>query len=297
MLKAGYIVARRWSLTAALLFSLTAASLAGTSGHASAAADLAPMLEKVRANHGVPALAAIIVDGTRITALEVTGERRAGDTTRAEPDDRWHIGSVGKPMTATLAGRLVDQGVVSFETTLDEALGDLVPDMDPAYRAMTLADLLAHRTGLTDDVSALNIWNADLWLGDAPPHEARLNVARAALAQPPQTAPGRAFNYSDAGYIVAGVLLEQVAGIPFEELLDREVIQPLGMLKTGFGAPGDPASVREPWGHHEGPKGRVAIEPDVAGDNPPAFAPAGTMHASLRDMESFVAAHLAGARG
>jgi len=296
-LKAWSRCARRWLAIAAFLLS---AVLAWPATQAQAAGDLAPLLEKIRSTHDVPALAAIIVDGTRISALGVTGQRRMGEPTPVDLDDRWHLGAVGKPLTATLAARLVDRGIVTFDTTLEDAFGVLVPEMHAAYKSVTLSDLLAHRSGLASELTKLPIWNADLWLGAEPAHEARLRVTRALLAQSPETRPGHTFNYSDAGYIVAGVMLERMAGEPFEALLTKEVMVPLGMHKTGFGAPGEATKAqppREPWGHHDGPGGRIPIEPDVAGDNPPAFAPAGTMHASLRDMASFLAAHLAGARG
>ena len=58
------------------------------------------------------------------------------------------IANPDKSMTATIAARLVADGAVRFETTLTEAFPELVPWMQPGYRAVTLEALLAHRSGI-----------------------------------------------------------------------------------------------------------------------------------------------------
>lgn len=103
--------------------------------------------------------------------------------------------------------------------------------------------------------------------------------------------------YSNAGYIVAGAMLETVTGVPWETLIQQEVFAPLGMNATGLGAPGSPVTPDQPWGHERQADKWVAIEPGPLADNPAALGPAGTVHSTLGDFARYPSAHLAGARG
>ena len=60
------------------------------------------------------------------------------------------------------------------------------------------------------------------------------------------------FLYSNAGYVIAGAMLEQVTGESWEELIRTEVFEPLGMTRAGFGAPGSADAVDQPRGHRAG---------------------------------------------
>jgi len=72
------------------------------------------------------------------------------DATPARPADLWRLGSDLKPMTATLIGRLVDEGRLSWAATLGATLPDIAAGMQPSYRDVTLVDLLSHQAGLQD---------------------------------------------------------------------------------------------------------------------------------------------------
>jgi CubicO group peptidase (beta-lactamase class C family) len=118
--------------------------------------------------------------------------------------------------------------------------------------------------------------------------DARTEVAATMLARAPEAKPGERFLYSNAGYMIAGAIAERAGGAAFEELLTKELFAPLGMASAGFGAPGDEQAADQPWGHR---RRGDALEP-VFRDNPPAMAPAGTVHCSLRDWAKFAALHL-----
>jgi CubicO group peptidase (beta-lactamase class C family) len=116
----------------------------------------------------------------------------------------------------------------------------------------------------------------------------------------PPKAPGRprgTYRYSNAGYVIAGAMIEAATGETWEDLLQREVFGPLGMTASGFGPPGVAGSVTEPRGHRPAGGNWLPVEPGPFADNPAALGPAGTVHAPLADYARFMAAHLAGARG
>lgn len=253
--------------------------------------DLAAVLEPVRAGAELPALAGAVWRGPALVALGASGVRKLGDDTAVTAADRWHLGSDTKAMTATLIGIHVDRGDIRFEDTIaDLFAGETI---DAGYRDVTVEQLLQHRGGAPGDIPA-DIW-AEMWQDGSAPG-ARAKAVLAMLARAPAQAPGT-FVYANAGYMIAGAALERKLGASWEELMRRELFEPLGMSSCGFGAPGTAAALDQPWGHSIGDGGTpVPVAPGPEADNPPSLGPAGTVHCSLADWGKFLAVHLAGAR-
>ncbi len=240
---------------------------------------------------GVPAAGVGLYAGGR-TECAVAGVRALGRDTPVEVDDLWHIGSLTKSMTATLAARLVVRGRIRWDSTVGEVFGSGLPGLDPRAREITLIQLLSHRAGLPQNISAAEIAGLILRHRRASIRTQRLAFANAALSHPPRTRPGSAFAYSNAGYIVAGAMLEAVTGESWERLMAREVFRPLGLTSAGFGPPGTRGRLDQPRGHRVRLTGGLrAIEPGPTADNPPAAGPAGTVHMSLCDLVRYGAAH------
>lgn len=134
-----------------------------------------------------------------------------------------------------------------------------------------------------------------MWADGGAPG-AREKAVLAILAPPAAQAPGT-FVYSNAGYMIAGAVLERTVGDTWEDLVRSELFQPLGMSECGFGAPGTAARVDEPRGHTIGDGGApLPVEPGAEADNPPSLGTAGAIHCALPDWGRFRAVHLAGAR-
>lgn len=83
-----------------------------------------------------------------IALTAVAGVRRIGGDDPIRATDFFQIGSTTKAMTAAVAARLVERGQIAWTTTLAEALPDLAEGMLPAYRVVTLEQLLNHRGGV-----------------------------------------------------------------------------------------------------------------------------------------------------
>jgi CubicO group peptidase (beta-lactamase class C family) len=258
--------------------------------------DLAALLEPLRSEHGVPALAGAIVTTEGLVALGAVGLRAADAEVAVTPQDLWHLGSCTKAMTATLAARLVEQQLCTWETTPGEVFVDLQASMDPAWRDVPLRLLLAHRAGAPAGLDADGLWGR-LWAHTGTPREQRRTLVEGVLARPPDPAPGTGYVYSNAGYALAGAMLETLTDTPWEQLLRREVFEPLDMQAVGFGAPGTAGELDQPLGHHAAAAGPRPQPLGPGDDNPAAIGPGGTVHASLEAWARFVAAHLRGARG
>lgn len=277
---------------------------------------LSEVLERIRKGNNVPALAAVSMTSTGIIELAATGLRAVGFPERVTDKDQWHLGSITKSMAATVAARLVEKGRITWDTTVGQAVPELAVEMRKEYRKVTLAQLLRHESGLPRDVpmesqsseAALRLLPKDMptWVlqdydPKLSPTKNRLKAAVAVLALPPVGPRGKS-EYSNAGLMVAGLMLEKAAGMSFEKLFDQQLLIPLGMRSTGFGPPGVTGKRDEPWGHwptgeSSGPVWRALDPGDQFADDPPLFSPNGRAHASLQDVALFASAHLAGERG
>lgn len=265
----------------------------------SAPASLDEWLEPIRKANRLPALAAAVVKAGETVAVGAVGVRRHDSSEPVTVDDRWHIGSCTKSMTAALAAMLVEEGRLRWDTTLDELFPDLAGQMQPPWRAVTLEQLLGHRGGAPHDLDEHGLWGR-LWQRvDRPPREQRDYLTRELLTRHKPTAPpGTRTIYSNAGYSLAGHAIETLLACPWEDLLRERLFQPLGMASAGFGTPATVGKVDQPWGHKVDEDGQwQAVAPGLHADNPAAIGPAGTVHCSVGDLARYAAWQLAGARG
>lgn len=282
----------RRSLLTALAFAPAAAGagrvLARQSGTPEAA--LAEVFEAA----APVALGAAIIGRDGLVWSDVRGVRRADAPGPVTREDRWHLGSNTKAMTAAVFARLVEQGRARWAMPLAEAFPDLT--IDPAWGGATLDDFMRHRAGLTDASVMGREW---LMTARADPRslpEQRRAIAAAALASPPPGTPGQ-FAYGNANYVLVGAAIERIAGAAWEDVMRAELFGPLGMNSAGFGAPtAADGSQDNAWGHRGMGEQKIAMAPDHPGaDNPKALGPAGTAHMTLDDYGRFLAAMM-GAR-
>jgi CubicO group peptidase (beta-lactamase class C family) len=246
------------------------------------------VLDPIRDSHHLPGLIGAIIKGDGLAAIGAVGVRKIGSSEPMQVADQVHIGSCTKAMTATLIGILVDGGLLTWSTRIRDVFPEVASRLHPEFQTTTLSHLLTHRAGLPHDGAW---WN----LPGRTTTDKRRAALLALMSSPPLTKPGTVYAYSNAGYVLAGLMAEQVTSQSWEDLIRHRLFEPLGMTSGGFGPPGDSGRGRidQPWGH-QGRGGRV--EP-VRQDNAPCMGPAGTIHCSLPDWGKFAALHLRGAEG
>lgn len=239
---------------------------------------LAADLDALRANLGVPALAAAAWHHGKLVELAAVGLRSRDDPKiPVTTADRWYLGSNTVPMTAMLIGVFVDRGVVHW----DDRLATLFRGhpVDAGYAGVTLDQLLEHVGGLPMDPPD-DLWDRLVADGDAP--DARSRFVRGLLARAPERVPGT-YAPSPAGHIVAAAALESATGKRWEQLMRDEVFAKLGMTRCGFGVPGSRA-VDQPRGHDV--QGRPVPAPPA--EEPRGPRPADAVHCALEDYGKFL---------
>ncbi|MFL4905524.1 serine hydrolase domain-containing protein [Streptomyces sp. MMS24-I2-30] len=207
-------------------------------------------------------VAAVVRDGRTVWH----GSRTSVDGHGPDEDVQYRIGSITKTFTAVLVLRLRDEGVLDLGDPLEKHLPGT------GVGEATIAELLAHTGGLAAESPAP--W----W--ERTPGALRPELSDV-LGEKPLVHPiGRRHHYSNPGYTLLGALVEEVRGAPWEEVLRREVLEPLGLDRTS-GRPRAPHAggwAVHPWAD--------ALLPEPVEDLG-RMAPAGQLWSTTGDLARF----------
>lgn len=252
--------------------------------------DVSEKLPPILEQFDIPAASVLVIRAGVPVAQGVAGVRARGKDASATMDDRWHLGSCTKSMTATLCAILVEEGTLAWDTKVLDLFPELRDTADASWQTVTLERLLTQTAGAPRDLHKNGLWGR-LWKREGTPTEQRLRLLREVLAWKTDHEPGSAFLYSNTNFAIAGAMAERATGKPWEDLMQTRVFAPLGITTAGFGAPGSGDTPDQPRGHTGN---GTAQPPGPDADNPPAIGPGGTAHMSLADWGRYIAAHLAG---
>ena len=202
------------------------------------AAAVQPELDRIMRDLAVTG-AAVLVRSPELGDWATTmGTRTWHGTEPVTLADHVRVGSNTKTWTATVILQLVDEGRIG----LDDPVSRYRPDV-PNGEDITIAQLLDMSSGLanyTEDL-ALNE-QMDSNPGRVWSPEELLAIG---LAEPPAFPPGEGFLYSNTNYVLLGVIIEQLTGVPVEQAFQDRVFDPLELSETSFPALTD-ASIPEP---------------------------------------------------
>jgi len=248
-------------------------------------------LTPIRAKYKLPALAAAVVKDGKIVASGAVGVRVSGTDIAVAVDDRFHIGSDTKAMTATLAGMMIDEGKLKWTSTIGEVLGPVIPGLRPKFAAITLEQLLSHTSGVpTDDDEIIKLY----YSGDAYDYtlsDYRLHMIKAwGTKHDPSVPKGAPFQYANLGYIIIGAMIEKVLGEPWDNMIFKRIFEPLGLKSAGLGPQATFGKYDAPVGHRIDDKGNITSRPwGQAADLPAALGPAGLVHMNVEDFATWAA--------
>jgi CubicO group peptidase (beta-lactamase class C family) len=265
-----------------LLVVVAAAALA-VSGPAPAGASLNPMLKPYLSRYRLPALAAAVIKKGKIVSAGAVGTRRAGVNIPVTINDRFHIGSNTKAMTALLAAMLVEEGKLQWTSTVSDVFPELKGEMNSRLRVATLQQLLSHTSGIPYENKDLAKVLAESCSQEGNLDELRYWFVRKWSEYRLLDEPGAGFAYSNLGYTIAGAMIERRAGRTWEELITEKVFKPLKMRTAGLGPQSSIGKIDAPLGHTVV---RGKVKPMFAGpngDNPLIIGPAGSAHMSVLD--------------
>lgn len=178
--------------------------------------------------------------GGAVVATNIEGLRfQANDGLRNESDepiqvdDKFDMASTTKLLTASVVFNLAEEGLIDLDAPLPGLWK--VPEF-PYSSQITPRMLLTHRSGL------LNYRDTEIYKDDIYQVATPEAAVRASISQPLMNVPGEEVHYSSTNFIVLGFLIEQITGEPWDDVLQQQVLGPLGMKNTSSlpSAPGEP---------------------------------------------------------
>jgi CubicO group peptidase (beta-lactamase class C family) len=251
--------------------------------------DWADRLHKLATEEDIPGAAlAVWADGRQSVAAH--GVLNAATEVAATPDSLFQIGSITKLWTATMIMQLIDEGQLSLDTTVGQAVPGvrLGPDAtktedaeaEGAEAEITIRHLLTHTSGIDGDIFADTGRGADCL------ERYTADLAEVARIFP----PGAAYSYCNSGFVLLGRIIEVLDGREWDESLRERLIRPLGLART-FTLPEEAISHRVATGHRERPH---HDQPVSVWGLPRSIGPAGNITASAADVLAFARMHLDG---
>jgi D-alanyl-D-alanine carboxypeptidase len=201
-------------------------------------------------------------------------------------DDHMRIASVAKAFSGAAAVAVVADGALS----LDDTIGQRLPSLPRAWKDVTLAQALQHRSGIPDFTKSKALARAVTASPLAPPPPAELlSFVR---DKPLEFKPGSKYDYSNSDNIVVGLMIEAATGRPYEEVLQEKVYGALGLANTSL--PPD-VTMPTPFIH-----GYEVDPPNPPNDGTDLFAPgwawaAGAIVSTPNDVDRFIRGYTTGA--
>jgi CubicO group peptidase (beta-lactamase class C family) len=192
----------------------------------------------------------------------------------------FRIGSVTKLFTWTAVMQLVEQGKLDLDADINTYLDFHIPDTYP--EPITLKHLLTHTPGFEDRFFEVLASDADSlvptrdWLVSHMPARVR--------------PPGMAAAYSNYGTSLAGYIVARVSGQPYDQYIQENILNPLGMMHSAAQSPIQTDLRAQASVGYTYEDGAFKPFPDYLGQ--PAFVPAAAISASATDMARFMIAHL-----
>jgi CubicO group peptidase (beta-lactamase class C family) len=174
------------------------------------------LVAKTLSDTGVPSASIAIVRDGRIVLTKAYG--KASETLSARPDLQYQIASNSKQFTAMALLLLRDEGKLS----LDDHVSKYVPGITGGDR-ITIRELLSHTSGLQD------FWPQDYSFADMERPTTPQHIIDKWAKKPLDYEPGTRWQYSNTGYVVAGLIAEKVSGQPLLTFLRQRIFGPLGM--------------------------------------------------------------------
>ena len=214
-------------------------------GHADRA-DLQQTLQRAIAAHGVPGASFALLDGGTITEA-AAGLLNTKTRVEATPDSSFQIGSITKPMTASLVMQLVDAGKLELDQPVRKWLPSFTVLDAKTAGSVTPRQLLCHTSGI----------EGDLWLNEGGGDDALQQLLNRGALLPSLFRPGETMSYCNFGYAVLGRLIEVAGHRTWDSAMHDGLAAPLG-FEHAFTRPEHAIKFRCAVGHVTDPSGNAA---------------------------------------
>ena len=172
----------------------------------------------VMQERGVPSASVAVVKGGKLVYTHAYGKAHINPDKAATPDMRYSVGSISKQFTAAAILILQEQGKLS----LDDAAGKYVPGLTRGDE-VTIRQILSHTSGYED------FWPEDYLMTPMMKPATAQQIIDTWAKKPLDFEPGTQWQYSNTGYVIAGLIVEKVSGQKLMDFLVEHIFRPLEM--------------------------------------------------------------------
>lgn len=259
--------------------------------------EVQQLLDEAVRDTGLPGIAIEIRNGDHVqfgaagVANRDTGEPR-------EQHHQFRIGSATKSFTATILLQLVADQALDLEDTVEKWLPGMIKGNGYDGNAITIKQLLDMTSGLfvyTMDAELMRRFLTPAFLDHRFDRFSPEELVEISLRNSPHHRPGRGWTYTNTGYVLAAMIIEQLTSSTYAEQVAQRITGPLGLTSTYV--PGDDTALRGPHTRHYSkffdPAPDAAIH-DVTEMSADIGWSAGGIVSTLSDLNAFFAALLGG---
>jgi len=168
----------------------------------------------------------VVVRGGRIIYDKAFGIADLETGAAVTPATPFTLNSATRSFTGVAVMQLVQDGKLS----LADPIGRYLPDLPGTWRSITVAQLLAHLSGLPDVLIQPKGQGTGSLVGDGDEASAWASVR----AMPFQSSTGTRFSYNQTNYVLLGKLIDRVSGMPFQRFIEQRQFAPAGMRSASF---------------------------------------------------------------
>ena len=241
----------------------------------------------------VPAIGAGLFRSDTLLAVRLEGLHKWPNGNLINEQNYFHLGGNSMGITSYIAGRLVEAGKISWNTSFFDLFPALKKRAHPGYPNFTLADLLSHRAQVAELARPADFQSIPPFKGNALQKRAKF-----ALWLLSKTPLDSGIHYSNGGYALATFMMEYATGKSFNQLLDIYIKKGLG-LRYAIGWP-NRISPAQPWGHWKTDAKSPffsPVPPSTTYQLPIWLASAGDISMPLWDYTLFLKHQLRGLKG
>lgn len=174
----------------------------------------------------VPGMTFAVIKDGKVVREGAYGFADLENDAKVKPNSVFELGSVTKQFTAALIMKLKEQGKLS----LADPLSKYLPDVQDAWKHLTIAQLLNHTSGIPDYLSPLYGFSMRR---DYKPSE----VIALLDKKPLDYTPGDSWMYTNTGFFLLGMIIEKLTGKEYKDVLEEEIFKPLEMTDTDYFKP------------------------------------------------------------
>jgi CubicO group peptidase (beta-lactamase class C family) len=221
------------------------------------------LLTRLAHEQSVGRLPSVVAGMIRDGELVWSASRGRVNGVAPDANVQYRCGSITKTFVAVSVMRLRDEGLLALSDPLETILADT------GIGELTIEQLLSHSSGLRAETGA------GWW--ERTPGGDLAQLSTDTLQGGARFAPARRFHYSNVGFGVLGAVLTAVRGAPWEEVVARELLEPLGMTRTTARPqqPAAPGLAVHPWAD--------VVQPEPEHDAG-AMGPAGQLWTTVTDL-------------